>query len=94
MSEDVRAAATALLQDERGYPSSHYQAYMRYQQEYDHLRDVFNAAQVSAAADPLKLQQWPMTGVPYQQAVDAAWDHWVGLGYKAEIERALALLGT
>lgn len=94
MSEDVRAAATALLQDKGGHPSPHYQAYVRFQQEYAHHRAALDAAQASAAADPLKLQQWPLTGTPYQEAVDAAWDRWVGLGHKTEIERALALLGT
>jgi hypothetical protein len=87
-------AATAVLQDKDGNVTPHYQAYMDRQDEYQSKIKARNRAYSAAFTDPMKLQQWPQDGVPYQDDVDQAWDRWISLGHKIEIEKALNTLAA
>lgn len=88
------ADATAMLMDKDGNVTPHYQAYMQYEDEYKSKVKARNRAYSTAFSDPMKLQQWPQDGVPYQDDVDEAWDRWMGLGFKIEIEKAMATLAA
>lgn len=84
--------ALAKLIDKDGNITPHYQAYMRYEDIYKNKVKARDKAYSSALSDPMKQQQWPIDGVSYQNDVDEAWDRWMGLGFKMEIEKAIATL--
>lgn len=88
------ADATAKLMDKDGNVTPHYQAYMQYEDVYKSKVKARNKAYSAAFTDPMKLQQWPQDGVPYQDDVDEAWDRWMGLGFKIEIEQAISILAA
>jgi len=91
------ADATAKLMDKDGNVTPHYNAYMQYQDTYRSKERALNRAYGNAYTDPMKLQQWPREGLVYQEELDEAWDRWMGLGFKMEIEKAfntLAAQGT
>jgi hypothetical protein len=98
MAQDAKrqayADAIAKLMDKDGNVTPHYQAYMQYEDAYKSKVEARNKAQSAAFSDPMKLQQWPQDGVSYQHAVDAAWDRWMGLGFKIEIEKAISTLAA
>lgn len=88
------ADATAKLMDKDGNVTPHYQAYMQYEDAYKSKVKARNKAFAIAFTDPMKLQQWPQDGVSYQDDVDEAWDRWMGLGFKIEIEKAIQTLAA
>jgi len=88
------ADATAKLMDKDGNVTPHYQAYMQYEDEYKSKVKSRNKAYSAAFTDPMKLQQWPQDGVPYQDDVDEAWNRWMALGFKIEIEKAIDTLAA
>ncbi|MBV9248375.1 MAG: hypothetical protein JO227_03890 [Acetobacteraceae bacterium] len=88
------ADAQAKLQDKDGNPTAHYQAYMDKEDEYKSKVKARNKAYADAFTDPMKLQAWPVNGVPYQDDVDEAWKRWISLGFKEEIEKALNTLAA
>jgi len=88
------ADATAKLQDKDGNVTPHYQAYMQYEDEYKSKVKARNKAYADAFTDPMKLQAWPINGVPYQDDVEEAWNRWTGLGFKEEIEKAIDTLAA
>ena len=88
------ADATAKLMDKDGNVTPHYQAYMQYEDAYKSKVKSRDKAYAAAFTDPMKLQQWPQDGVPYQDDVDEAWDRWMGLGFKVEIEQAISTLAA
>jgi hypothetical protein len=57
------ADAAAKLQDKDGNVTSHYQAYMQYEDAYRSKVKARNKAYAAAFTDPMKLQQWPTDGV-------------------------------
>ena len=75
-----------------GTPTPHFQAYMKYEQAHKDRLGARDKAYSAALLDATKLQQWPMDGVAYQEDVDTAWNRWMALGFKIEIERAIAAL--
>lgn len=91
---DAYAAASAKLMDKDGNTTPHYQAYMQYQDAWSSKVKALHRAYANAFSDPLKLQNWPIDGVQYQDDADQAMDRWVGLGFKQEIESALAILAA
>jgi hypothetical protein len=84
--------ARAKLIDKDGNATAHYQAYLRYEVEYKRKVDAWHQAQAAASSDPMKLQNWPIEGPSYHDDADKAMDRWVSLGYKHEIESAIAIL--
>lgn len=97
LSDELKAAyeaATAKLMDKDGNPTPHYEAYMRYEDEWKSKVRARNKAYAAAFTDPMKLQQWPSDGVLYQEDVDEAWNRWMGLGHKVEIEKAIDTLAA
>ncbi|MBV9695089.1 MAG: hypothetical protein JO261_15435, partial [Alphaproteobacteria bacterium] len=88
------AAATAKLVDANGDPTTHYQAYMQYEDEWKSKVKALNKAYADAFTDPMKLQAFPVQGVVYQDDVDEAWDRWNSLGFKTDIEKAIATLAA
>jgi hypothetical protein len=97
LNDAIKAAyekATAKLMDKDGNPSPHYEAYMRYEEEYKVKVKASNKAYANAFTDPAKLQMWPIEGKTYQDDIDEAWDRWTGLGFKEEIEAAIATLAS
>jgi hypothetical protein len=85
---------TAKLIDKDGNVTSHYQAYMQYEHVYKSKVRARNRAYSAALNDPMKLQQWPQDGVPYQDDVEEAWDRWMSLGFKMEIENVMSTLAS
>jgi len=87
-------AAAAQLQDKDDNPTPHYESYMKYEGEYRSKVKARNKAYADAFTDPVKLQAWPTVGVEYQDEVEEAWDRWMGLGHKEEIEKAINTLAA
>jgi len=88
------ADAQAKLQDKDANVTPHYQKYMDLEDEYKSKVKARNKAYADAFTDPMKLQAWPVNGVPYQDDVDEALNRWTGLGFKEEIEKALNTLAA
>lgn len=88
------ADATAVLMDQGGNVTPHYQAYMQFEQDYRDKVKAWQRAYSAAFTDPMKLQNWPIDGTSYQDDADEAMNRWVGLGFKQEIENALAILAA
>jgi hypothetical protein len=86
--------ARAKLMDADGNPTPHYQAYLKYQDEYQSKVQALHKAYAAALTNPMKLQTWPIDGVSYQNDVDEAMQRWVSLGFKQEIENALTTLAA
>ena len=80
--------------DKDGNPTPHYQAYMNYQDEYKSKMRSWQRAYAAAFSDPMKLQHWPLEGRGYHDDADEAMDRWTGLGFKNEIENAIATLAA
>lgn len=85
-------AAKAKLTDKDGNPTPNYQTFMRLEDEYMSKVEARDKAYASALNDPIKLQRWPIEGRTYQYDVDKAMDRWISLGFKLEIENAIAIL--
>ncbi|HEV8508776.1 MAG TPA: hypothetical protein VGQ53_25450 [Chitinophagaceae bacterium] len=98
MSEDsIKQAyenAKATLIDKNGNPTPNYQAYMKYEEEWKGKKEAYNTAYAKAMANASQLQRWPNEGVLYQHEVEGAWDRWLTLGFKMEIENAISILGA
>jgi hypothetical protein len=73
-----------------GEPTARYAAYLKYQERYARAKRELDEAYSAALADPARLHQWPLAGVGLQAAVDSAWQEWVTLGFKNEVEKKLA----
>lgn len=86
--------ATAKLMDTDGNTTPHYQAYMQYEDIWKGKVKAWHRAYANAFSDSMKLQNWPIDGVQYQDDADEAMDRWVGLGFKQEIENAIAILAA
>jgi hypothetical protein len=87
-------AARAKLMDEDDNPTRHYEAYMRFEDEYKQKVKQWTRAFAAAFTDPMKLQNWPLEGRAYHEDADEAMDRWTGLGHKQEIETAIATLAA
>jgi hypothetical protein len=88
------ADAIAKLMDKDGNVTPPFEAYMRYEHVYKSKVKARDKAYSAALTDPMKLQQWPRDGVPYQDDIDEALDRWMGLGFKLEIEKAINTLAA
>lgn len=88
------AEAQAKLMDTDGNTTVHYQQYLQYEEKWKTKVKAWHRAYASALSDPLKLQTWPTDGVAYQDDADEAMDQWVGLGFKEEIDNAIAVLAA
>ena len=86
--------AHAVLMDEEGDPTKHYEQYLEYQDEYRSKVRSWNKAYAAAFTDPKRKQQWPMEGRLYHEEVDEAWDRWQSFGHKQEIDDAMAILAA
>jgi hypothetical protein len=87
-------AAKAKMMDKDGNPTPHYEAYMRYADEYKSKVRAWHKAYAAAFTDPMKLQNWPIEGTLYHDDADEAMDRWIGFGFKQEIENAIATLAA
>jgi hypothetical protein len=92
--QQAYAAAQAKLMDKDGNPTPHYEAYMRFEDEYKSKVKAWHRAYAAAFTDPMKLQSWPIEGTTYQDDADEAMDRWVGFGFKLEVENAIATLAA
>lgn len=87
-------AAQSKVMDQNGNPTPHYQAYLRFENEYKAKVKAQDDAYADALTDPIKLQNWPIVGKFYSDDIDQAMDRWVSLGFKQEIETAIATLAS
>jgi hypothetical protein len=87
-------AAQAKVMGQDGNPTPHCQAYMRFEDEYKSKVKARDEAYAAACSDPMRLQNWPIVGRTYADDVDKAMDRWVSLGFKNEIENAIATLAS
>ena len=86
--------AKAVIMDKDSNSTPHYEAYIKFQEEYRDKVKSRNKQYANALSDPMKLQMWPIQGKIYQDEVDEAWDKWQGFGFKAEIEKSIASLAA
>lgn len=86
--------ARAKLMDKDGNPTPHYEAYIRYEDEYNSKRRTYFKAYADAFTNHMKLQNFPNEGKLYHDDVDEAWNRWQGLGFKEEIEKAINTLAA
>jgi len=86
--------AQAKLVDKDGNATPHYEAYMRYDDEWKSKVRAWYRAYAAAATDPVKLQAFPLEGTLYHDDADKAMDRWTSLGFKGEIEDAIATLAS
>jgi hypothetical protein len=84
--------ARTILMDKSGKPTDHYTAYLQYSNEWQTKMNSYNEAYSKALADPMKLQRWPIEGKQYRAEIDSAWNKWIALGFKNEIEGAVNIL--
>jgi hypothetical protein len=97
LSDDMKAEvekAKAKIMDAEGNPTLHYDAYVKYKDEYMSKVKALNRAYAIAFSNPLSKQTWPIEGRFYQEDVNEAFARWSGFGHKNEIEGALALLAA
>lgn len=87
-------AATAKLMDKDGNPTPHYEAYMRFEDEWKTKIKAWHKAYAASFTDPMKLQNWPIEGTTYHDDADEAMDRWTSFGFKLEIENAIATLAA
>jgi len=84
--------AKSLLVAADGQPTDMYAAYMKFQQEYaDKKKNYESAFHHSTQSGQLN---WPVVGKGYIDEINKAWDKWVALGHKNEIEQALNILSA
>jgi hypothetical protein len=81
-----------LLVDAEGEPTPLYRRYLRYQQEYRKALRARDQARTRARRNPVALQNWPIVGRSYQEAIDSALDRWLTLGQKDRVERVLGMM--
>lgn len=86
--------ARAKMIDKDGNSTAHYEAYMRYEDEYKSKVKAWHKAYAAAFTDPMKLQSWPIDGTTYHDDADEALDRWISFGFKEEIENAIATLAA
>jgi hypothetical protein len=92
--KQAHEAARAKLMDTDGNPTPHYQAYLKYRDEYQSKVEAWHKAYAAALTDPMKLQTWPIDGASYQDDADEAMNRWMSFGFKEEIENAIATLAA
>ncbi len=86
--------AVTKFMEKDGNLTPHFQAYLQHEHIYNSKVEARNRAYSAALNNPLQRQLWPIEGAPYQHEVDAAWESWIGLGFKLEIDQALHLLNA
>jgi hypothetical protein len=97
ISDELKAAyekAKAKLMDKDDNPTPHYEKYMKYQDEWKDKVRKWHKAYADAFTNPTKLQSWPIEGTLYHDDADEAFDRWTSLGFKQEIENAIATLAA
>lgn len=93
-SKEAYEKAKAILTDNNGKPTPHYEAYMRYQAEWEKKRKVHETAYTTAQANVATLNRWGVEGKSYIDDINSAMDKWIALGYKTEIENAIKVLSA
>ena len=95
-SDDLKAALDAaravLIKD--GNPTPEYKAYKDYEEKYKDKKKAWDRAYAEAATDPTKLENWPNTGVDYEDDANEAMQDWTDLGFKQQIEQATTTLAA
>lgn len=81
--------ALAVLKDKDDNPSAEYEKYRSYKEIYNSKVTAFNKAYADCFTNPDKLQNWPISGVAYDNAARDAEDEWENFGYKQKIETAI-----
>lgn len=84
--------ARSVLLDKSGKPTDHYNAYLQYRNKWLIKQNSYNEAYSKASTDPIKLQRWPIDGKQYRAEIDSAWNNWIILGFKNDIEGAVNFL--
>jgi hypothetical protein len=93
-TQQAYKAAQAKVMDQEGNPTPQYQAYLRFEDEYKNKVKTRDDAYAAALADPMKFQNWPIVGKSYADDINKAMDRWASLGFKHEIESAIATLAA
>jgi hypothetical protein len=91
VSEAYRSARGKLV-GEDAQPTPKYRAYLRFREAYEEKVRLRDEARSAARRDARALQAWPIDARRYADEVDAAMDRWLTLGFKAEVESALAVV--
>ena len=86
--------AKAMLVGDDGQPSAMYQTYLRFRQEYTNKKKEYADAYANAIKDPQRLPLWPVEGKAFIDEVDQAWEKWIVMGFKNEVERAINIMSA
>lgn len=89
MESSYRQALAQLFTDSNE-PTPKYTAYLEHRSAHEDAVRARDEARAATLRDPVALQQWPVTGRRYEERIDAAMDRWLTLGFKTEVEKALA----
>lgn len=89
---DAYEKAKATLINNEGRPTPHYENYLKYEDEWNTKKKAYETAYAAASTDAMILQRWPIEGLSYRSEVDSAWNKWIALGFKNEIETAIATI--
>jgi hypothetical protein len=92
--QEAYEKAKAKLMDKDGNVTPHYEAYLRYQDEWRTKIKAWQRAYAASSGDPMKLNTWPNEGKLYHDEADEAWDRWMAFGFKQEIEEAMNALAA
>lgn len=74
--------------------SKAYLNYQDYRNKYNDAVDKLSDEYLNARSDPAKFQQWPTRGLRFKDDARAAWDKWMAMGKKKEIEAALDFISA
>jgi hypothetical protein len=97
LNGDIKKAvekSKSIMQTPEGDSTPHFDKYLQYRDEYQEAVQNRDRQYGNAFSDPMKLQMWPIQGKTYQDDVNFAWDKWQALGFKQEIEEAMAVLSS
>jgi len=97
LSDEMKAAyekVKAVLVDKDNKATPQYTAYMKYQEKYNDKVKAWQRAYANAFTDPMRLQNWPNEGKLYHEDANEAMQQWIGLGFKEDIDKALATLAA
>ena len=90
--KDLFEQEKAKLIDEQGNPTTWYQVYIRYQENWKAKRKAHQQAYHTARTNPKLMYSWGVTGKLYIADINQAMHEWITYGHKHEIENAANIL--
>ena len=92
MTDETYQRALSTLFDAQSRPTPAYKSYLRCKQAYDAEVSARDDLRSAARHEPMALQNLPVMSRRLGDAIDAAMNQWLTIGYKNEIEAALQIV--